>query len=97
MDKKTLIDFQDKLGLKDETIHLKIGPDKFQAELEFNKEKNMWTIYFDENTSEFSFIHELGHIYIAKKRFNNLDYAVQTPYNPKIDERLYPLLNNLGI
>lgn len=95
MDKKTILEFQNILDIKNEFVSLKIGIKTFQAELVYNKGKREWIIYFNKDTSDYSFIHELGHIYIAKKKFNNLDFAVQTPEHPKIDGRLYPLLNNL--
>ena len=66
-----------------------------QAELGFDNSSNSWTIYYNNVQSEFPFIHELGHIYFAKRTTEYIYFALPPPPNPKLDISLGNLISNL--
>ena len=66
-----------------------------QAELSFDNASESWIIYHNIVQSEFPFIHELGHIYFAKKKSGYIYFAIPPPPNPKLDISLGNLINNL--
>ncbi|MCJ7648665.1 MAG: hypothetical protein MUP85_08630, partial [Candidatus Lokiarchaeota archaeon] len=57
------------LDLMDEKIIFRSNPNKFQAELEWNERIGAWIIFSNKNIIDYPIIHELGHIYSAKKIF----------------------------
>lgn len=46
-----------------------------QAELDWDENQKCWIIFHQDRGPKFFLIHELGHIYLAKKKINYLGFA----------------------
>ncbi len=83
------------LSISDEKIDFKIKENIKQAALDYDGENNQWIVYYKKKYKRFPIIHELGHIYLAKKKVNYLGFAKPPPITPQTDKSLIPILNNL--
>jgi len=88
-------DIKKVLSLQDEKIIIKESPYTYNAELDWNKDSRCWEIHLKIPVEDkFPIIHEVGHIYLAKKT-SCLQFA-RPPHigSPSITD-LLPLINNL--
>ena len=86
------------LSISKENIEYKLDSTIFfEAELTWDRNSRIWTISYKEKMDEYYIIHELGHIYLARKKMNFDGFAVQAQedYVDKWDYRLKPLFNQL--
>ncbi|KKL57548.1 hypothetical protein LCGC14_2234310 [marine sediment metagenome] len=83
------------LSISDENIGFKNTEDIKQAKLGYDEYYDYWIIYFRKDCRRFPIIHELGHIYLAKKKFNYLGFAKPPPITPQTDKNLIYILSNL--
>ncbi len=86
------------LSISKERIEYKLDSTIFfEAELNWDINSSTWTISYKEKPDEYYTVHELGHIYLARKKMNFDGFAVQASeyYVDKWDYRLKPLFNIL--
>lgn len=83
------------LNISNERVILNRDIVRYETELDWDADLESWVICYLENPSEFSIIHELGHIYFAKKKVMCEDFAIPRYRNPRIIRDILPLLNNL--
>lgn len=86
------------LSISKEKIEFKLDSTIFfEAELNWDRNSLTWTILYKEKLDEYYTVHELGHIYLARKKMNFDGFAVQAPedFVDKWDYRLKPLFNQL--
>ncbi len=57
---------------------------RYEAELDWNVSLGCWVICYQNIPSKFSIIHELGHIYFAKKIVRCEDFAIPKYRNSSI-------------
>ena len=83
------------LSITNENISFKIKDNIKQAELGYDGSKDQWIVYYRKESKRFPIIHELGHIYFAKKKVNYLGFAKPPPITPQTDKNLIFILSNL--
>jgi len=85
------------LSISQENIEVEKNPLLItrQAELDIDKSTNSWIIHYNNVQTDFPFIHELGHIYFAKKKIGYIYFALPPPPNSELDRSLGNLINNL--
>jgi len=83
------------LSISDEIIGFKIEENIKQAKLGYDAENDRWIVSYQKNCGRFPIIHELGHIYFAKKKVNYLGFAKPPPITPQTDKNLIHILSNL--
>ncbi len=88
--------YKELLSITEVPIVLRRDPtNKFEHELEWHPKQNLWCIWYKDEPIEFYIIHELGHLYFAKRLTHFEGFALQTPFHKEIDNKLHPLLNGL--
>ncbi len=87
---------KDLLSISEEPINLgcTIIPQPYQADLSWDDSTKTWFLRFNTEVPVFALIHELGHVYFAKKKTGYIYFAYYGD-DSKIDDGLYPLFNNL--
>jgi len=85
--------YQKLLGLMDEEIEVGLSG-KNSAFLHWHEERKVWGIYLLPSDNDFTPIHELGHIYLAKKT-KYLNFAKSGIQEKKIFGDLLIILNHL--
>ena len=93
--KESIEKYKKILGITNERISIGRDPVTFAAELDWDNSSKTWIIKCESEISEYYLIHELGHIYLARKVSHYDGFALPSPYNERIDQSLYPLINNL--
>lgn len=83
------------LSISDEKIGFKIEENIKQAILGYDGENDQWIVYYQKKCRRLPIIHELGHIYFAKKKVNYLGFAKPPPITPQTDKNLIHILSNL--
>ncbi len=88
--------YKDLLSISDEPINLgcTLIDQPNQADIRWDSSSKTWFLRFNANVPMFALVHELGHIYFARKKSKYVYFACYRN-DPEIDDRLYPLLNNL--
>lgn len=89
--------YKEILSISQENIEVEKDPLLItrQAQLDFDKSTNSWIIHYNNVQSDFPFIHELGHIYFAKKKIGYFYFALPPLPNSELDRSLGDLINNL--
>ena len=88
--------YKELLSITDIPIVIKRDPtNKFEHEIEWHPNKKLWCIWYKDIPLEFYIIHELGHLYFAKRLTHFEGFALQTPFHKELDKKPYPLLNGL--
>ncbi|KKL19639.1 hypothetical protein LCGC14_2463460 [marine sediment metagenome] len=88
-----LVKHKSLLGLEEEHIEVGISA-KTRAFIQWHKKEKNWGIYLLPSDNDFTPIHELGHIFLAKK--SNFVYFARTGINNnKIFEGLLLIVNHL--
>ena len=90
--------FKEILSISKEIIVLKQDPTIFyQAEIDWDNNSHTWTIAYKDSPSEYYTVHELGHIYLARKKTHFDGFAVQAPdkFLDEFDYGLKPFFNQL--
>jgi len=83
------------LTLSEENVILRRDIVRYEAELDWDDHINSWIICIQNFPSDFSIIHELGHIYFAKKIVKCIDFAIPKTKKIEIIQDILPLLNSL--
>ena len=83
------------LSISNENISFKIEDNIKQAKLGYDGDDDQWIVYYQKECRRFPIIHELGHIYLAKKKVKYLGFAKPPPITPQTDKNLIFILSNL--
>jgi len=86
--------YKDVLSLSQEKVMIKKGTICYDAELEWDEDNSLWIINYNEGIDDYYFVHELGHIYLAKKA-NFEDFAKPYKDTPDLDGNFEPLFNGM--